>query len=110
MQLTITHDAIEEINQLNPDHEYHLLLWYDTTGCGCAVSGLPMIQLMNEQDTAYKEIMSNYPQTFIDEEQAIFFADDMKLDFTNGMFRLSSPNEILNPFISLQRFTERIKA
>lgn len=108
MEITITNDAIEEINKLNPDNQYHLLLWYDTAGCGCGVSGLPMVQLTDERDITYKEITSNYPQIFIDEEQAIFFANDMKLDFTNGMFRLSSPEEILNPFISLQRFSERI--
>lgn len=108
MQLTITHEALDEIKKVNPNNQHHLLLWYDTTGCGCGVSGMPIVQLTDEQDATYKEIDSNYPQTFIDEEQALFFANDMKLDFINGMFRLSSPDEILNPFISSRRFLEKI--
>lgn len=108
MQLTITNKALDEIKKLNPDHQYHLLLWYDTAGCGCGVSGMPIVQLTDEQDATFKNIESNYFQTLIDEEQAIFFAKDMKLDLINGMFRLSSPEEILNPFISSQRFLERI--
>jgi len=108
MQLTITNEAIKEIEKMNPNHQYHLLLWYDTAGCGCGVSGMPIVQLTDEQDATYKEIDSNYPQTFIDEEQALFFANDMKLDFINGMFRLSSPDEILNPFISSQRFLGKV--
>lgn len=108
MQLTITKEALNEIEKVNPDNQYHLLLWYDTAGCGCGVSGMPIVQLTDEQDLTYKEIDSNYAQTLIDEEQAMFFADNMKLDVVNGMFRLSSPEEILNPFISNQRFLERI--
>lgn len=109
MQLTITKEAIKEIEKMNPDNKYHLLLWYDTAGCGCGVSGMPIIQLTDEQDAAYKKIDCNYNQTLIDEEQAIFFADHMKLDIINGMFRLSSPEEILNPFISSRRFLEKIQ-
>jgi len=108
MQLTITNETLDEIEKMNPNHQYHLLLWYDTAGCGCGVSGMPIIQLTDEQDVTYKEIKSDYSQTFIDEEQAIFFANNMKLDFVNGMFRLSSPDEILNPFISSRRFLEKI--
>jgi len=108
MQLTITNEALDEIEKMNPNHQYHLLLWYDTAGCGCGVSGMPIVQLTDEQDVTYKEIKSDYSQTFIDEEQAIFFANNMKLDFINGMFRLSSPDEILNPFISSRRFLEKI--
>lgn len=108
MQLTITNEALNEIEKMNPDHQYHLLLWYDTAGCGCGVNGMPIVQLTNEQDPTYKEINSNYTQTLIDEEQAIFFAENMKLDIINGMFRLSSPEGILNPFISSQRFLEKI--
>lgn len=108
MQLTITDDALREIEKMNPNNKYHLLMWYDTAGCGCGVSGMPIVQLTDEQDTTYKEITSNYSRTLIDEEQAIFFAKHMKLDIINGMFRLSSPNEILNPFISSRRFLEKI--
>jgi len=108
MQLTVTNDALKEIEKMNPNNKYHLLMWYDTEGCGCGVSGMPIVQLTDEQDATYKKITSNYSRTLIDEEQAIFFANNMKLDIINGMFRLSSPNEILNPFISSQRFLEKI--
>src|SRR5690625_5316867 len=101
MQLTITNEALDEIEKMNPNHQYHLLLWYDTAGCGCGVSGMPIVQLTDEQDVTYKEIKSDYSQTFIDEEQDIFFANKMKLDFIKGMIRLYYPVEILIMFISI---------
>lgn len=105
MQLHITSKAMENLQELMDDEYNYLLLYYDIDGCGCGVNGIPTVRLTNKKDDFQTEIQSNAINTIISEQQAIFFAEDMKLDFINGYFRLSSPGEILNPNISKQSLT-----
>jgi len=105
MNLTITPAAMDQLKRLN-NHDGNLLLWYDTDGCGCGVNGVPTIRFINESDSSFTEIESDWASTFIHKQQAIFFAEEMKLDFSNQTFRLSSPEGILNPFIGSQRLYE----
>ncbi|MFD2045930.1 iron-sulfur cluster biosynthesis family protein [Ornithinibacillus salinisoli] len=99
MELTITEIAMEKINEIgNPSLK--LLLWYETEGCGCGVNGVPTFQLINEPTSYDKTIICREIPTFVRDQQVVFFAKDMKLDFINGAFRLLSREGILNPFIS----------
>lgn len=103
MQLTITPEAEQKLNELKINNN-SLVLWYDTDGCGCGVNGLPTIQLVTEKQDYHQALAGNTTiPAFIDSRQAVFFANDMKLDIRNGVFRLSSPEGILNPFISTQQ-------
>lgn len=102
MELTVTPDAQEALQKLNGGNYHYLLLWYDAEGCGCGVNGVPTIRFSNQKMKNYIDVVNNLFPTLIHEQQASFFADDMKLDFINGTFRLSSPEGILNPFISQQ--------
>lgn len=103
MKLTITLEAEQKLMDIRTN-DSSLVLWYDTEGCGCGVNGLPTIQLVSEKQDYYQELASNtIIPSFIDSRQAVFFSEDMKLDIRNGVFRLSSPEGILNPFISIQQ-------
>lgn len=106
MKLTITPDAQGKINELNVHNLKFLQLKYDTKGLGCGVNGLPTFILVSRKEDKHFEVENNTFPTIIEKMQAVFFADDMKLDYTNGMFRLSSPEGILNPFISTSSIVE----
>jgi len=105
MKLTITPEAKEQLIQLKNNNS-GLLLWYDTEGCGCGVNGVASIRFSKNTDSSYKEIESDWTPTYIHRQQAVFFAEEMKLDFDNQTFRLLSPEGILNPFISVTRLYE----
>lgn len=100
MKLSVTPEAATQLQSLKNQTCHYLLLWYDTDGCGCGVNGLPTIRYTNSKKDNYIEVENADFPTLIHEQQAIFFADDLKLDLINGTFRLSSPEGVLNPFIS----------
>lgn len=99
MELVVTKEAIEKLNKLNQENNDYLLLWYDRDQCGCGVNGLPTIRFTNEKKDYYKEVQNSTMRTFITEQQAVFFNNELKLDYQNGCFRLTSPEQVLNPFI-----------
>ncbi|GAB3052428.1 iron-sulfur cluster biosynthesis family protein [Virgibacillus ainsalahensis] len=106
MQLSITAEAKEKLSQLNRNNNQYLLLWYDIDGCGCGVSGVPMIGFTDGSGINSIEVKNDSYPTLINKDQAVFFEENMKLSVVNGSFRLSSPEGILNPFISEQSVCE----
>ncbi|RDW19131.1 iron-sulfur cluster biosynthesis family protein [Oceanobacillus arenosus] len=102
MELTITKEAEATIKELNINNHRALLLWYDTIDCGCGVNGLPTFRLIDEKKPYYQTVENSSIQTFILEQQSVFFAKSMKLDYKNGTFKLSSPEGMLNAFIPAQ--------
>lgn len=100
MQLEITAKAMEELSVIKQEEDQFLLLFYDIAGCGCGVNGIPSIRFANKWQPSYMEVACQQQIVAISEQQATFFADQMKLDIVNGLFRLSSSGEILNAFIS----------
>ncbi|WP_101844159.1 iron-sulfur cluster biosynthesis family protein [Halobacillus sp. Marseille-P3879] len=100
MRLTITNSAWQELEPLI-DQEYHTLrLYYDTEGLGCGVNGQPTIRLVNHMNSrSDKQVENDDLPVIIDQQQAVFFRKEMKLDLVRGTFRLSSPEGILNPVI-----------
>jgi uncharacterized protein YqkB len=106
MELTITEKALSKIQEYNTQNNYYLLLRYDTVGCGCGVNGVPTIGLVKQKDDSQIEVKTHTMPTIVDKMQSVFFAENMKLDFSGGTFRLSSPEGILNPFISTTNLTD----
>ncbi|GGA67669.1 iron-sulfur cluster biosynthesis family protein [Ornithinibacillus halotolerans] len=100
MKLTITELAMDKINELKGSSNPYLLLQYDTDGCGCGVNGVPTIDFVADKYETHMEVENESIPTIVDKMQSVFFAENMKLDFVNGMFRLSGPEGMLNPFIS----------
>ncbi|WP_066193088.1 MULTISPECIES: iron-sulfur cluster biosynthesis family protein [Gracilibacillus] len=102
MQLTITERALEKLYQLKGDKHILLALVYDTDDCGCGVNGVPAIQLIKEVSAKQEPIVCDQAKVVIQQQQAVFFNKEMKLDYNGATFRLSSPEEMLNPFIHVQ--------
>ncbi|GAB2573937.1 iron-sulfur cluster biosynthesis family protein [Gracilibacillus alcaliphilus] len=102
MKLTITDQALKKLMEINNEEQLLLALTYDTEGCGCGVNGMPTITLIKEQTANQHQVECEQAQTVVQHQQAVFFNKDMKLDYNGATFRLSSPEEMLNPFISVQ--------
>ncbi|RFA37183.1 hypothetical protein CAI16_01510 [Virgibacillus dokdonensis] len=109
MELKITSKAWEELQGLPLEYYPYLFLWYDTEGCGCGVNGIPTICLTKQLPSNYKRVLNMQIPTYIQEQQEIFFAEQLILDYNQGLFRLNSPEEILNPFISRQQLISLIE-
>ncbi|WP_337019961.1 iron-sulfur cluster biosynthesis family protein [Oceanobacillus massiliensis] len=108
MKLEITPDAQLKLEQLRTEKDHYLLLWYDTEGCGCGVSGLPAIRFIGERDPKHHVTIENDDvHVLIDEAKSVFFANNMKLDIRNDVFRLSSHEGILNPIIPAQNLLQK---
>ncbi|MDY0396511.1 iron-sulfur cluster biosynthesis family protein [Virgibacillus halophilus] len=102
MKLKLTLNASEKLRELNKGKYHYLVLWYDIEGCGCGVNGVNRIIFSNDVKDTYRKVDSSSTEfsIWVPEQQAIFFSEELALDFKNSMFRLSSAGEILNAFIS----------
>ncbi|UOQ85937.1 iron-sulfur cluster biosynthesis family protein [Gracilibacillus salinarum] len=104
MKLTITEQALEKLNTL-ASTPFILALTYDTEDCGCGVNGMPTVAI-KDQPTEYDQpVECDQLEAVVHKQQAVFFSKEMKLDYNGATFRLSSPNEMLNPFIHVRSVT-----
>ncbi|WP_370627949.1 iron-sulfur cluster biosynthesis family protein [Anoxybacillus sp. ST4] len=101
MNVTLTKRAIEHLRRVQGNK--HVKLIYDTDGCGCAVNGVPVLLLIDELDEHDVAIETNDVPIWMEKHQLIFFDDEMTIDVVDGAgcFQLKSPNQILNPRMSL---------
>ncbi|MGG6431332.1 iron-sulfur cluster biosynthesis family protein [Anoxybacillus sp. D401a] len=101
MNVTLTKRAIEHLRRVQGNK--HVKLIYDTDGCGCAVNGVPVLLLIDKLDEHDVAIETNDVPIWMEKHQLIFFDDQMTLDVVDGAgcFQLKSPNQILNPRMSL---------
>ncbi|WP_026570051.1 MULTISPECIES: iron-sulfur cluster biosynthesis family protein [Sediminibacillus] len=100
MHLTITEAALNRLYQeMNTDRQTYLQIYYDTEGC-CGVNGVPTIRLRESKHADDLSVTSEQLSVIIHPQQATFFEKEMTLDFNQQTFRLTSPQGILNGFIS----------
>lgn len=100
MKLTIMDEALEQLRLLQIEGHPILRLYYDIEGCGCGVNGVRIMYFTNEI-TQYDEVVENDQyKIVIDEQQKTFFEPEMKLEWTGRLFRLKSPNQMLNASLS----------
>ncbi|MDF0726120.1 iron-sulfur cluster biosynthesis family protein [Cytobacillus sp. S13-E01] len=99
MKLTFTDSAIEKLKNKKMNPNKLLKLKYDTEGCGCVVSGVAALWLVNQQGSDDIVIETNYRSVLVEKSKLVFFDDDMKIDTveTANCFMLKSPNQIFNP-------------
>ncbi|MFP7169471.1 iron-sulfur cluster biosynthesis family protein [Terribacillus sp. 7520-G] len=105
MKLTITEAALEKIQALQDEAHRYIVLYYDTVGVGCKVNGIPTVRLA-EQPRAHDIVVeSGTIPALVDEQQEVYFAEEVKLDFSNNVFRLSSKEGYLNALIPQAHLT-----
>jgi iron-sulfur cluster insertion protein len=103
MKIAFTENAIEKLRPRMADKDKKLKLKYDTDGCGCAVSGVPALWLVDKKENDDMEIETNFVPILIERSRLVFFEEDMTIDYTDtaNSFQLKSPNQILNPRMML---------
>ncbi|WP_079479817.1 iron-sulfur cluster biosynthesis family protein [Halobacillus salinus] len=106
MKLILTEEAKNQLMYMKEEERPLIRLFYDTEGCGCGVNGLPTIRLESEERSTDERVENGDFTVVIDQQQAVFFKKEMKLDFKKGLFRLSSPEGVLNPIIPVRDVRE----
>lgn len=103
MQINITEMAEQKLAERTARKTGFLKLVYDIDGCGCAVNGVPALWLVKELNGTEAEVEANQRSIYMEEDQQVFFAESMTLDFSEkaNCFQLKSPGEYLNPRLSL---------
>lgn len=100
MKISISEAASRQIKQKMGEKNLILKLKYETDGCGCVVSGVPTLQLINKQDLDSNDMLieTDKLDIYIEKSKAIFFDEEMKIDYSQETqsFRLTSPGQILN--------------
>ncbi|MCR2820311.1 iron-sulfur cluster biosynthesis family protein [Lederbergia panacisoli] len=100
MKISISEEAARQIERKMDEKDLILKLKYETDGCGCAVSGVPTLQLISKQDLDKNDILieTDKLDVYMEKSKTIFFDEEMKIDYSqeSQSFRLSSPGQILN--------------
>lgn len=103
MEITITEKAANKIKERRAGKSGYIKLKYETDGCGCVVSGVPTLWFVNELDDGDHEINTNAGSIYIEKSKEVFFDENMTIDFSEkaNCFQLKSPNQYINPRMSL---------
>ena len=111
MKITITDHAAEKINQYKIGKDGWLKLKYDAEECGCVMCGVTNLWLVNELEEDDYEIQTNHGGIYVEKSKEVFLDDVLTIDFNQAShcFQLKSPNQYLNPRMSLLDKTSQIK-
>ncbi|HZH59278.1 MAG TPA: iron-sulfur cluster biosynthesis family protein [Metabacillus sp.] len=104
MEVTFTKEAIEQLTpKLNENNERLLKLKYDTDGCGCVMSGVTALWLVEEQDQGDIRIETNHVPLLVEKTKMVFLDEQLTISYNEiaKSFMLKSPSQILNPRMSL---------
>ncbi|QOY36148.1 iron-sulfur cluster biosynthesis family protein [Anaerobacillus isosaccharinicus] len=103
MQITFSIDAQNYLNGLiNKDEIF--VLFYDTEDCGCAVNGIPLLNIELESSKGdLVKIDTNAFELYMFKKDMIFFDDDMRIHYENNQLRLSSDFQIYTPNLAVRR-------
>jgi uncharacterized protein YqkB len=96
MHFTFTPSAVERLSeQLNGDSR-SLRLLYDTEGCGCVVSGVPTLQLIESPGEDDKLGDGEPYSVWYEPRYEVFFEPELRIDYdkTRNSFSLKSDNQI----------------
>lgn len=104
MEIKWTDRAIKKISgNVQENSDKHIKLKYDTDGCGCVVSGVTALWLIDEKDSDDLEIDTNAFPVLVEKSKMVFLDERMTIDFneTANTYMLTCPSQILNPRMSL---------
>jgi len=109
MNITFTERAMQLLQSVLTNTKKQLKLTYDTDGCGCAVSGVPTLWLVDQAEEDDIAIETNYVPVLLEKSRLVFYDDNMVIDAVEGAgcFLLKSPNQILNPRMSIVKGSEQ---
>ncbi|MBW7456506.1 iron-sulfur cluster biosynthesis family protein [Paenibacillus sepulcri] len=96
MHFTFTPSAVEQLSEQIKDDDRSLRLMYDTEGCGCAVNGVPTLQLIKAPAADNKLGEGDPFSVWYDPNDEVFFEPSLRIDFDKSRhaFSLKSDNQI----------------
>ncbi|MFD0711635.1 iron-sulfur cluster biosynthesis family protein [Paenibacillus sp. GCM10027626] len=96
MHFTFTSSAVERLSAYLEEGNRKLKLHYDTEGCGCVVSGVPALQIIDTPDPEDVEGSGEPYAVWYEPRYEVFFEPRLKVDFdrSRGSFSLKSDNQI----------------
>ncbi len=103
MKLEWTESAIEKIKSKMQERD-SVLLKYDTEGCGCVVSGVSALWIVDEEPEGTVQLETNFLPVYMEKTKMVFFDEQMTIDFKKEQhtFQLKSHNQMLNPHLRLE--------
>ncbi|MGM7721292.1 iron-sulfur cluster biosynthesis family protein [uncultured Metabacillus sp.] len=104
MKLTFTKEALEQLSpKLKENKDKVLKVKYDTEGCGCVMSGVTSLWLVDELDDDDVELATNDVPLYVEKTKMVFLDEELTITFnkTANCYMLKSPSQILNPRMSL---------
>lgn len=96
MVITFTDSAERKLRPYMEEGMLRLKFLHDTEGCGCVVSGVPVLQLV-EGPGQHDSEGEGYPLPFLYEQRhEVFYEPNMRIDYdvANNAFSLKSDNQI----------------
>jgi uncharacterized protein YqkB len=96
MQIIFSKEASDRITPFLEDGEMKLKLLHDTEGCGCVVSGVPALQLINEPSVDDKLADGEPFQYYYEPRHEIYYEPKLKIDYDvqKDSFSLKSDSQI----------------
>ncbi|GLX71467.1 iron-sulfur cluster biosynthesis family protein [Paenibacillus glycanilyticus] len=96
MRITFTPAAVEALTPYIEDGQKQLKLLHDTEGCGCVMSGVPALQLI-EQGGPDDRLAQGDPFPFwFEPRHEVFFEPELRIDYNaeRYAYSLKSDNQI----------------
>ena len=102
MEIIWTERALEKLSDQLQGRGGHFHLKYETEGCGCVMSGVWNLFVLDEVPDGMKKWETNAYPVYINENHEVFLDEKILIDYTDGAgtFQLKSPNQYLNPMMS----------
>ncbi|MFD2612120.1 iron-sulfur cluster biosynthesis family protein [Paenibacillus gansuensis] len=103
MHITYTDAAAGQIKSLMNIDTDELKLVFDNEGCGCTLSGVPTLWIVDSSETDDLKAEGEPFTTKYRKRDEVFFEDKMKIDYNpqRMAFSLSSSGQIYNAMMSL---------
>ena len=98
MNIAISNTAQEVLKSKIGGKEGFLKIKYDTDGCGCGVTGIPVLEYVSHKENDDIEIDTDTMPVLLEKSKQVFYDENLKIDFSlsSNTFQLKSPGEILN--------------
>jgi uncharacterized protein YqkB len=96
MHILFSKSAIERLSPYLQDGINLLKLLHDTEGCGCVVSGVPALQLINEPSVDDKLAQGEPFPFYYEPRHEIYYEPQLRVDYnpSNNSFSLKSDSQI----------------
>lgn len=103
MNISFTDQAVKKLmKELATAENRYVKLKYETDGCGCVMTGVPVLWLVKEIEEGDMKIATNFVPVYVEKAKLIFLDDELKIDYheQKQIFTLTSPSQIYNPRMS----------